>query len=226
MRLLLIEDDAALQLSLQRALQRKGVSVTVASDGRTGLAQWHRLQPDVVVLDLSLPGLDGLEVLAQARQTGLLAPVLILTARGTVGDRVIGLNTGADDYLAKPFELDELEARIRALHRRAAGVGAESLGETPQWGQLRMDPASGAFYFGHAVLDLAPRELRLLQALAGRFGRAVTKEQLLEDVFKGEAEVRPETLEVVVYRLRKKLAGTGATLMTLRGLGYLLKAGA
>ena len=226
MRLLLIEDDAALQRSLQRALQRKGVSVTCASDGRLGLTQWHTLAPDVVVLDLSLPGMDGLEVLAQARQDALLAPVLILTARGTVGDRVIGLNTGADDYLAKPFDLDELEARIRALHRRSAGAGAESLGETPQWGQLRMDPSSGAFYHGHNVLELAPRELRLLQSLASRAGRAVTKEQLLGDVFADEPDVQPETLEVVVYRLRKKLAGTDATLMTLRGLGYLLKAGA
>ena len=226
MRLLLIEDDAALQLSLQRALQRKGVSVTSASDGPHGLALWQSLQPDVVVLDLSLPGMDGLDVLAQARQSGMRAPVLILTARGTVGDRVIGLNTGADDYLAKPFDLDELEARIRALHRRSAGAGAESLGETPQWGQLRMDPSSGAFYHGHNVLELAPRELRLLQALASRAGRAVTKEQLLGDVFADEPDVQPETLEVVVYRLRKKLAGTDATLMTLRGLGYLLKAGA
>ena len=226
MRLLLIEDDAALQLSLQRALQRKGVSVSCASDGRQGLALWQTLQPDVVVLDLSLPGMDGLDLLAQARQAGMRAPVLILTARGTVGDRVVGLNTGADDYLAKPFDLDELEARIRALHRRAAGAGAESLSETPRWGQLRMDTESGAFYHGHTVLDLAPRELRLLRSLAARAGRAVTKEQLLEEVFEGDAGVQPETVEVVVYRLRKKLAGTGATLMTLRGLGYLLKSGA
>jgi len=226
MRLLLIEDDAALQLSLRRALERKSVTVLGCADGHDALAQWQRLQPDVVVLDLSLPGLDGLEVLAQARQIGLSAPVLILTARGTVGDRIIGLNSGADDYLAKPFDLDELEARIRALHRRAAGQGAESLGQAPQWGQLRLDPSSGAFYHGHVVLDLAPRELRLLQALVARSGRAVTKEYLQNVVFQDEPEVQPEAVEVVVYRLRKKLAGTGATLMTLRGLGYLLKSGA
>ena len=221
MRLLLIEDDPALQRSLQRALQRSGSSVSVCGDGNAALAQWQQTQPEVVVLDLSLPGLDGLEVLAAARRAGLDTPVLILTARGTVGDRVLGLNAGADDYLAKPFDLDELEARIRALHRRSGAAAAEQ--EHPRWGALRLDPASGAFHHGHSVLDLAPRELRLLRALSRRAGHAVTKEQLLDAVFEGEAEVLPEAIEVVVYRLRKKLAPTGATIMTLRGLGYLLK---
>ena len=224
MDLLLIEDDPALQVTLRRTLERRGIRVALCNDGLLALAHWKQLQPGVVLLDLSLPGLDGLEILTLARRDGLETPVLILTARGTVGDRVIGLNTGADDYLAKPFDLDELEARIRALHRRASG-SEDTHHDNPSWGQLRLDRQSGAFYHGHQVLDLSPRELRLLQALVARAGRAVTREHLLGVVFPDEADVQPEAVEVVVYRLRKKLAGTGATLMTLRGLGYLLKAG-
>jgi two-component system response regulator TctD len=165
--------------------------------------------------------MDGLEVLGAARHAGLTTPVLILTARGTVGDRVIGLNTGADDYLAKPFDLDELEARLRALHRRRIAPGAPL---PAVMGTLRLDRESGAVYHGNEVLELTPRELALLQALLAKPGHAVTKERLFELVFPGEADVQYEAVEVVVYRLRKKLAGTGTALMTLRGLGYLLKA--
>ena len=226
MQLLLIEDDPALQTTLQRTLQRKGFRVEPCTNGRLALERWTQVQPDVVLLDLSLPGLDGLEVLALARKNGLVAPVLILTARGTVGDRIIGLNTGADDYLAKPFDLDELEARIRALHRRVHSLADDTLASGRQWGQLRLDARSGAVYHGLNVLDLTPRELRLVHALMQDPGRAISKERLFEVVFPGETNVHYEAIEVVVYRLRKKLADTGATLVTLRGLGYLLKAGA
>ena len=226
MQLLLIEDDPALQVSLERALKRKGFSVNLCATGQLALAQWKSTQPDVVLLDLSLPDMDGLDVLAQGRQAALTTPVLILTARGTVGDRIVGLNAGADDYLPKPFDLDELEARVRALHRRAASNPDEAQTELRQWGQLRLDVQSGVIYHGLKVLDLSPREVRLMHALMARHGRAVTREQLFEIVFPGELEVQHEAIEVVVYRLRKKLADTGATLMTLRGLGYLLKAGA
>jgi two-component system response regulator TctD len=225
MQLLLIEDDPALQISLQRTFERKGIGVATCADGEQAIARWKSVQPDVVVLDLSLPGVDGLEILARARQNGMLTPVLILTARGTVGDRVIGLNTGADDYLAKPFDLDELEARIRALHRRAGGIADDAPDGSPQWGQLRLDRRTGAIYHGLKVLDLSPRETRLMHALMEWPGRAVTKERLFEIVFPAQADVQYEAIEVVVYRLRKKLADTGAVLMTLRGLGYLLKAG-
>lgn len=225
MHLLLIEDDPALQTSLRRTLERRGMQVRLCADGLLALAQWREHTPDLVLLDLSLPGLDGLDVLAQARRSGLATPVLILTARGTIGDRVIGLNTGADDYLSKPFDLDELEARIRALHRRAAGPAADDdTGDLAACGQLRLDRASGAIHHGFKVLDLSPREARLLRALMQRPGRAVAKEQLFEIVFPGETEVHHEAIEVVAYRLRKKLADTGTTLVTLRGLGYLLKA--
>lgn len=226
MHLLLIEDDLALRTTLQRSLARAGMRVDVCGDGDTALSTWHRLQPDVVLLDLSLPGTDGLDVLAQGRQAGLTTPVLILTARGTVGDRILGLNAGADDYLPKPFDLDELEARIKALHRRRPGASRSDSEEVQAVGSLRHDRQNGAIYHQHQVLDLTPRELALMVALMARPGHAVAKERLFEVVFPGEAEVHFEAIEVVVYRLRKKLAGTGVTLMTLRGLGYLLKASA
>ena len=223
LKLLLIEDDASMQTALQRTLSRRGIEVSACTDGRLALAQWTAVQPDVVVLDLSLPSLDGLQVLAQARRQGLATPVLILTARGTVGDRIIGLNTGADDYLPKPFDLDELEARLRALSRRRPVSSTESAFPAQLVGTLRYEKESGAIYHQGLVLELTPRELALLQALIVKPGHAVSKEKLFELVFPGEAEVQYEAVEVVVYRLRKKLTGTGVKLVTLRGLGYLLK---
>lgn len=226
MKLLLVEDDPSMQVTLQRTLQRRGMEVTGCADGRQALERWRAAPFDVVVLDLTLPGMDGLQVLELARREGLATPVLILTARGTVGDRVIGLNTGADDYLAKPFDLDELEARLRALARRRAPPGADSPLNLEALGELRYEKSSGAVYHHDQVMELTPRELALLRALMAKPGHAVSKERLFELVFPGEKDVQYEAIEVVVYRLRKKLAHTGVTLMTLRGLGYLLKAGA
>ncbi len=223
MHLLLIEDDPALHTTLQRSLVRAQMLVDVCSDGAIALKEWSTLQPDVVVLDLSLPGIDGLDILKQARRMGLRTPVLILTARGTVGDKVLGLNAGADDYLPKPFDLDELEARIRALHRRNADNPAPVSSDLLV-GELRLDRNSGAIYHRHEVLDLSPRELALMTALMSRPGHAVSKERLFEVVFPGEADVQFEAIEVVVYRIRKKLSAMRVSLVTLRGLGYLLKA--
>jgi two-component system response regulator TctD len=227
MQLLLVEDDPTMQATLHRALTRRGMEVTAVGDGRAALSQWTALQPDAVILDLTLPGLDGLQVLQQARSRGLRTPVLILTARGTVGDSVVGLNAGADDYLPKPFDLDELEARLRALVRRSADPAVAPLApSTVQIGAIRYDKDSGALYLNGEVMELTPRELALMHALLAQPGHAVTKERLYELVFPGQLDVQYEAIEVVVYRLRKKLAGTGLTLMTLRGLGYLLRADA
>lgn len=222
MKLLLIEDNAAMQTTLQRSFERRGAQVVVCGDGAKALARWQASVPDVVLLDLSLPGLDGLQVLSAARTAGLTTPVLILTARGTVGDRVLGLDTGADDYLAKPFDLDELEARVRALARR--GRGSAEPAATVEFCGLHTDAASGAVYRHGQPMELTAREAALLRALLARPGHAVAKERLSEVVFAGEAVVSADAIEVVVYRLRKKLAGSGATLVTLRGLGYLLRA--
>ncbi len=227
MKLLLVEDNPAMQATLQRTLERRGMQVLTCGDGLRVLALWQASLPDAVLLDLSLPGRDGLQVLGDARAAGLSTPVIILTARGTVGDRIIGLNTGADDYLPKPFDLDELEARLRAVVRRASSAG-EALSahamQTAAWCGLRVASDSGAVTFESQALDLAPRELSLLRALLARPGQAVAKERLFERVFAGEHGVQLEAIEVVAYRLRKKLVPTGVQLVTLRGLGYLLKA--
>jgi len=227
MKLLLVEDNVAMQTSLRRAFERRGMQVAISGDGAQALAQWSAGSPDVVVLDLSLPGADGLDVLADARARGLRTPVLILTARGTVGDRILGLKTGADDYLPKPFDLDELEARILALARRAradASADGANAASSEEFCGMRCDATSGAVYFEGKVMPLPPRELALLRALLARPGHAVAKERLFALVFPGEDDVAQEAIEVVAYRLRKKIAHTSARLVTLRGLGYLLKA--
>lgn len=227
MQLLLVEDDPTMQATLHRALSRRGIQVSAVGDGAQALAQWAKHPPDAVLLDLSLPHMDGLQVLSLARQQGLRTPVIILTARGTVGDRVLGLNTGADDYLAKPFDLDELEARLRALVRRTTPTDTPDADpHSVQVGAIRYDKTSGALYYQGQAMELTPRELALMHALLAKPGHAVSKERLFALVFPGEQDVQYEAIEVVVYRLRKKLVGTGITLMTLRGLGYLLKADA
>ena len=227
MKLLLVEDNPAMQTTLQRSFERCGMQVVVCGDGARALDRWQASQPDVVLLDLSLPGLDGLTVLATARAQGLQTPVLILTARGTVGDRILGLNTGADDYLAKPFDLDELEARVRALARRGSGreSGRDSeAAHRPAFAGLQFDATSGAVYLNGQPMELSSREAALLRALLATPGRAVSKERLSDLVFAGETQVQADAIEVVVYRLRKKLIGVPTQLVTLRGLGYLLKA--
>ncbi len=222
MKLLLIEDNLTMQTTLQRSFERRGMQVLSCADGARAVDRWRASLPDVVVLDLSLPGRDGLQVLADARAEGLTAPVLILTARGTVGDRILGLNTGADDYLPKPFDLDELEARIRALARRGAAA-ADADSAAPEFCGMRDDGPTGAICFRGQPMELAPREAALLRALLAQAGHAVAKERLFDLVFPGQPQLQPEAIEVVAYRLRKKLVHTGAELVTLRGLGYLLR---
>jgi two-component system response regulator TctD len=225
MKLLLVEDNPAMQAALKRSFERRGMQVVACGDGSRALDRWQASVPDVVLLDLSLPGLDGLQVLTQARADGLKTPVLILTARGTVGDRILGLNTGADDYLPKPFDLDELEARIRALARRSGAATSDEDGkDMAEFCGMRGDHLSGAVYHQGRPMELAAREAALLRALLVRPGHAVARERLFESVFPGETQVQAEAIEVVAYRLRKKLVGTGAILVALRGLGYLLKA--
>jgi two-component system response regulator TctD len=221
MKLLLVEDNAAMQAALQRSFERRGMQVVVCGDGARALDRWRAAVPDVVLLDLNLPGLDGLSVLARARAEGLTTPVIVLTARGAVGDRILGLNTGADDYLPKPFDLDELEARVRALARRQGGAA-----DPPEAGEfhgLQVDATSGAVCHHGRPMELTPREAALLRALLARRGQALSKERLCELVFPGESDVQASAIEVVAYRLRKKLVPTGVQLVTLRGLGYLLQ---
>lgn len=216
MKILLVEDDVDLSSALMRVLVRRGFEVVSCGDGIEALkvAKHHELA--AVVLDLSIPGIDGLSVLSRLRGAGNATPVLILTARGAVGDRVAGLNAGADDYLAKPFDLDELDARLRALIRRGGGD------QDIRCGSLRYDRNSGVCFVGPKLLDLSPREHALLEALIARPGQGVTKDRLTALVFPSGGDVQSDAIEVVVHRLRRRLAGSGAEIVTLRGVGYLL----
>jgi two-component system response regulator TctD len=217
MRLLLVEDQEELAEWLARALRQMGHAIDVM--GRGDHAD-HALvtQPyDLVILDLSLPGLDGLEVLRRLRSRGQAVSVLVLTARGSTEERVTGLNLGADDYLVKPFELSELEARVKALLRRGSGRAP-----TVRVGRIEIDSNSRLVMLDGQPLSLTPRELAVLEALVSRLGRPVARELLFEKVFDMDADARPEAIESYVSRLRKKLEGSGATITTLRGLGYLL----
>lgn len=220
MHILLVEDDADMSKALSRALERRGFEVTCCFDGITALSRIKDTVGDLVILDLNIPGLDGLHLLQRIRAQAIGTPVIVLTARGAVGDRVAGLNAGADDYLAKPFDLDELDARIRALLRRRSS-GEDGL---QKCAGLRFERSSGAFYHADTALEFTPREHALLKALIAKPGHAVTKERLFRLVFPLEESTQIEAVEVIVHRLRKKLTATGCEIMTLRGLGYLLRA--
>lgn len=218
MRLLLVEDTTELARWLQKALTQAGFVVDWVADG---LAADHLLQSEhyeLVVLDLSLPRLDGLEVLARLRKRGQSLPVMLLTARGDLQDRVRGLNQGADDYLSKPFDLVELEARIRALLRRSHGQQSQTqvLGELVLFEQ-------GYFHLQDKSLALTPRESSVLTTLMQRRGRPVSRQQLYEQTFTLADEASLESIELYVHRVRKKLAGSNVAIVTLRGLGYSLE---
>ncbi len=221
MRLLLIEDDSELADGLVHALAQSGHACDHAADGRAALAAVAATSYDLVVLDLGLPDVDGLDLLVALRRARCTAPVLILTARDGVGDRIRGLDSGGDDYLAKPFALGELEARIRALLRRA-GSGGDAL----QIGRLAFDVATRTASVDGEVLELTARELALLEALLRRPGRIVSKQQLFDALYTWEAGANLSVIEVHVSRLRRKLEGlrAGVGVRALRGLGYRIEA--
>jgi DNA-binding response OmpR family regulator len=220
MKILVVEDDPEMSRALLRALEKRGYAVSASFDGLNAFQLIRQKMHDLIILDLNIPGEDGLHLLQRMRSGNIDTPVLVLSARASVGDRIAGLNAGGDDYLSKPFDLDELDARIRALLRRRARGREDKL---PSCGTLRQEHDSGAFYSGDEPLELTPREQAMLAALIARPGHAVTKERLFRIVFSDEDPAHLEAIEVVAHRLRKKLAGTRTSLMTLRGLGYLLR---
>jgi two-component system response regulator TctD len=225
MRILLVEDHTELSRWLSKALRDAHLTVECADNGADADALLHTHDYALVLLDLTLPRMHGLEVLKRLRARPAprgQTPVLILTARGGLDDRVQGLNLGADDYLAKPFELAELEARVRALLRRS--VGNEAL--VHHCGALSFDTVTRCFSYGGAVLALTPREHAVLEALISRSGRAVSKEKLFDEVFALDDDANLDAIELYIHRVRKKLdngAPDGAVITTLRGIGYLLQ---
>jgi two-component system OmpR family response regulator len=219
MRILIVEDDSVLADGLTRTLRHADYAVDNATNGGDADHVLAAQSYDLVILDLGLPGLDGFEVLRRMRRRGSSVPVLVLTARDALQDRVKGLDLGADDYMIKPFDLPELEARVRALIRRGQSGGGSVLTH----GALVLDTAGRRATLGSDPLDLSARELGVLEVLMMRSGRVVNKEQLAEQLYGWDEEVGPNAIEVYVHRLRKKLEPAGVSIRTIRGLGYLLE---
>jgi two-component system response regulator TctD len=221
MRLLLVEDDESLAKALCMALQRRGYQVGWVADGVQALMRLRDDAPDLAILDLEVPGIDGLQVLHRARSQGVVVPIVVVSGRGGIGDRVQALNAGADDYVSKPFALEELLARLRALLRREH--------EQPRpartvCGRLSMEAATGEIQLDGAPLRLTAREQAMVGVLMRQPGRAVPKDRLFRLVYPDQDNVRFDAIDVLAHRVRRKLAGTGVSLVTLRGLGYALKA--
>lgn len=219
MRLLLVEDHQSLSEWLSMSLHRQNYSVDCAYDGEEADNLLLTQPYDLVVLDLSLPRLNGDKVLQRLRARHNQVPVLILTANNSLEGRIEGLNMGADDYMAKPFEMVELEARIRALLRRSH----QNTNPLLQCGSLSYDSNSRLFTLGETPLSLTRREHAILENLINKVGKTVSKPLLAESLFTINEEASAEAIEVYVHRLRKKLENSNVTIITLRGLGYLLK---
>ncbi len=218
-RVLVVDDDPPLRRMLERTLAAEGYEVTVAGDGGGALAEAERTAPDVIVLDVAMPGLDGLTVARRLRGKGLPTPILMLTARDAVPDRVAGLEAGADDYLVKPFAVQELIARLRALTRR---VGSDSAaGGLRSYGDLSFDVAARRAVRAGQAIDLTGREAALLELLLRETGRVVTRERAIEEIWDGAAE--PNVVDRYVTRLRRKL-GSPPLIRTVRGSGFTLRA--
>lgn len=218
MRILLVEDDRLLGDGIRAGLAQAGFAVDWATDGRQAELALAGEPYDAVVLDLGLPRIDGMEVLRRGRAAGARLPVLILTARDAVADRVAGLDAGADDYLVKPFDLAELQARLRALVRRASGAAEPLL----RHGGLVLDPSARTVHYDDRPVDLSPREFAVLHALLRNAGRVLSKAQLEEKIYGWGEEIESNAVEVFVHHLRRKLAPE--LIRTIRGVGYMIPA--
>lgn len=216
MRVLLVEDNKLLGSAVQAGLEQAGYTVDWLRDGRLAAAALEDEEQDLLVLDLGLPGKDGLQVLSELRARNSLLPVLVLTARDTVGDRIAGLDTGADDYLVKPFDLGELTARLRAIARRRDGRANPMI----RHGELEFDPAARVANLAGEQLDLSVKALAILEALLQRPGVALSRARLEQILYGWGAGVESNAVEVHIHHLRKQL-GKDA-IRTIRGLGYMI----
>ncbi len=219
MRIAVVEDNRPLADGIARAFEREGHGVDQIHDGETAAAFLRGEIVDLVILDINLPGKSGLEVLKELRDAKRHTPVLLLTARDTLGDKVAGLDLGADDYLTKPFDLAELQARARALMRRTE----KDIASVIACGDIEFDVNLRLMRLNGAVLDLPRREFALAEILLTRLDHVISKEQIIDHLYGAGAEVDDSAVELYVHRLRKRLAGSGVEIKTLRGLGYTLR---
>ena len=218
-RILLVEDDEALARGLTAALRGEGYSVDPAPDGETALEIARDEPYAVITLDVNLPDMSGFDVLKSLRSSGCRAPILMLTARDSLEDRVKGLDLGADDYLLKPFEPAELGARLRALLRRPASDPSPLI----RVGNLEIDRSRCVIWVSGEQIDLRRREWVLLERLVVRVGKVVSKDRLAAEVFGFDEAVAPNAIEVYIARLRRKLGPQGPAIRTMRGLGYVME---
>lgn len=227
MKILLIEDNANLAFGLSRSLEAEGFEVEVEGDGAGGLDRAIAIKPDLIVLDLMLPGMDGYTVLEKLRDAGNRVPVLILTARGEETDKISGFRLGADDYVTKPFSLSELIARVQAILRRARGPEAHAETMAPeQFGSITIDPSSRLVMRGGVQVALTPKEFDLLLTLARRKGAVASRLQLLKEVWGHQAEVMTRTVDIHIAELRRKLEDDPSDpkhILTVWKAGYRLE---
>lgn len=221
LRIVVIEDNVAVAKGLRYVLQDAGHAVDLLHDGAEAEAFLHDDGADIIVLDINMPGQDGLSILRNLRARGDMRPVLLLTAQAEIGDKVAGLDAGADDYLCKPFEMEEFGARIRALARRVSRKQVHSWG----LGAVRFDPASRMIEGPDGPLDIPRREVAVFEKLLMAQGRIVSKQHLLDNLYGTGADVDEPVVEVYVSRLRKRLLPYGVQILVKRGLGYMMRAG-
>ena len=222
MRVLVVEDDLTLAAGLVEGLERAGIRVDLLGAAEPAEGAFGLTAYDLAIVDIGLPGMDGLELIRRVRRRGVLTPILILTARDGLDDRVVGLDVGGDDYLVKPFLLPELLARVRALIRRSRAAASLVL----KVGALALDvQAHRATLVGEA-LELTGREWNVLEQLALAVPRVVAKQKLADSLSQWDKEITPNAVEIYVSRLRAKLAGSRVGIRTVRGIGYRLEAGA
>jgi DNA-binding response OmpR family regulator len=219
MRILIVEDDASLAAGIARILEGEGHVADVMRSGEHAILAAAQEDFDLLILDVGLPGLDGFEVLRRLRAQGRSVPVLILTARDAIDDRVHGLDLGADDYMAKPFAMAELTARVRALSRRGKGQPGPRL----TYGPLKLDTAARRAYLNGAKLELAAREWAVLEVLLGKVEKVVSKEAIIQALASWGEDLSHNAIEVYVSRLRGKLGPAGIHIRTVRGFGYMLE---
>ena len=216
MRLLLAEDDKNLGTGLHAGLTQAGYAVDWVRDGDTAQSAFNAEEYDVAVLDIGLPKLSGLEVLESIRRNGNETPVLVLTARDTTNDKIVGLDSGADDYMIKPFDLDELNARIRALLRRRAGRSLPII----SYDSIELDPASHTVRKDGNIVDISPRAYTVLQTLLENQGRVMSRTRLEESLYSWKDDIESNAIEVHVHHIRKKLGNS--LIRTIRGVGYIM----
>lgn len=223
MRLLIIEDEKKLAKAIKQGLSQEGFAVDTAGDGESGLADALAIDYDAFVIDWMLPELNGVEVIKQIRKEGIKKPILMLTAKDNVGDRVKGLDSGADDYLAKPFAFEELVARLRALLRRPATTKKPIL----SFADLQLDSAHHTLHRGSVEIELSAKEFALIEYLMNNPGKIISKSELIEHVWDFDADILDNTVEAFIASLRRKIeapfTSSPKLIETKRGIGYLLK---